>query len=120
MAYAKGDVVLVPFPITDLSAARVRPALIVSSEDYNVHSSDLIVAMVTSQPQTGPTDCRLQDWQEAGLIYPSWVRAKLATLEQRLIQFSPGRVSTRDVIAVEMRLRRALGLQHPLDQPSSR
>ncbi len=110
MAYAKGDVVLVPFPFTNLSAAHVRPAVVVSSEDYNARSSDLIVAMVTSQPQTGPTDYGLQDWQEAGLIYPSWVRAKLATLEQRLVQFSPGRVSTRDAIAVEMRLRWALAL----------
>ncbi len=119
MAYARGDVVLVPFPFTDLSASRVRPAVVVSSEDYNVQSSDLIVAMVTSRPQTGPSDYRLQDWQEAGLMYPSWVRAKLATLEQRLIQFSPGRVSDRDVIAVEMRLAWALGLPHPLDRDSA-
>jgi mRNA interferase MazF len=111
MAYAKGDVVLVPFPFTDLSATRVRPAVVVSSEEYGEDTSDLIVAMVTSQPQTGATDCRLQDWQEAGLIYPSWVRSKLATLEQSLIQFSPGRLSHRDVGAVEQRLELALGLR---------
>lgn len=110
MMYAKGDVVLVPFPFTDLSATRVRPAVVVSSEEYREDTSDLIVAMVTSQPQTGTTDCRLQDWQEAGLIYPSWVRSKLATLEQSLIQFSPGRLSHRDVGAVERRLELALGL----------
>jgi mRNA interferase MazF len=113
MAYAKGDVVLVPFPFTDLSATRVRPAVVVSSEEYGADSSDLIVAMVTSQPQTGATDCRLQDWQEAGLIYPSWVRSKLATLEHSLIQFSPGRLSHRDVGAVERRLELALGLGKP-------
>jgi mRNA interferase MazF len=111
MAYAKGDLVLVPFSFTDLSATRVRPAVVVSSEEYSTHSSDLVVAMVTSQPQTGPTDCRLQDWQEAGLIYPSWVRSKLATLDQSLIQFSPGRLSHRDVGAVEERLAVALGLR---------
>jgi len=111
MAYAKGDVVLVPFPFTDLSASRVRPAVVVSSEEYGAHSNDLIVAMVTSQPQTGPTDCSLQDWEEAGLLHQSWVRAKLATLEQGLIQFSPGRLSHRDVGAVEQRLERALGLR---------
>ena len=110
MAYVKGDVVLVPFPFTDLSASRVRPAVVVSSDEYSVHSSDLIVAMVTSQPQAGPTDCGLEDWQEAGLVHPSWVRAKLATLEQRLVQFSPGRLSRRDVRTVEQRLELALGL----------
>jgi mRNA interferase MazF len=110
MAYVKGDVVLVPFLFTDLSASRVRPAVVVNSEEYGAYSSDVIVAMVTSQPQTGPTDWRLQDWQEAGLVYQSWVRAKLATLERTLIQFSPGRLSHRDVEAVERRLEMALGI----------
>ena len=110
MAYVRGDVVLVPFPFTDLSASRVRPGVVVSSVEYSVHSSDLIVAMVTGQPQLGPTDCGLQDWQEAGLVHPSWVRAKLATLAQSLVQFSPGRLSRRDVGAVEQRLELALGL----------
>ena len=113
MAYARGDVVLVPFPFTDLSTTRVRPAVVVSSDEYNEQGSDLIVAMLTSQPQTGPTDCSLRDWQEAGLLHPSWVRAKLATLEQGLIQFSPGHLSAGDVAAVDVRLSRALGLRQP-------
>ncbi len=113
MAYARGDVVLVPFPFTDLSAARVRPAVVVSSEEYNAQTDELIVAMVTSKPQSGPADVRLQDWREAGLIYPSWVRTKLATLERRLIQFSPGRISDRDAYALETKLTWALGLSHP-------
>ncbi|MDZ4277629.1 MAG: type II toxin-antitoxin system PemK/MazF family toxin [Dehalococcoidia bacterium] len=110
MAYAKGEVVLVPFPFTDLAATRVRPAVVVSSDPYNRTGDDLIVAMVTSQPHAGPTDCALRNWREAGLLYPSWVRAKLATLEQRLVQFSPGRLSARDTRTVDTRLRRALGL----------
>lgn len=110
MAYVKGDVVLVPFPFTDLSATRVRPAVVVSSEQYSAHTSDIIVAMVTSQPQTGFADCALRDWQQAGLIYPSWVRAKVATLAQGLIRFSPGCLSGRDVKSVEGTVRMALGL----------
>ena len=69
MAYARGDVVLVPFPFTDLSATRVRPAIVVSSHDYHAGGTDLIVAMVTSRPQDRPTDCALENWREAGLIY---------------------------------------------------
>ncbi len=107
MAYGRGDIVLVPFPFTDLSAARVRPAVVVSAP---VVADDLIVAMVTGQAQTGPTDYALRDWTAAGLARPSWVRAKLATLHERLVQFSPGRLSRRDMSAVERRLKRALGL----------
>jgi mRNA interferase MazF len=107
MAYRRGDIVLVPFPYTDLSAARVRPAVVVSSAAI---AEDLIVAMVTGRAQTGRTDYALKDWTDAGLARPSWVRAKLATLHERLIQFSPGRLSSRDMSAVDKRLRLALKL----------
>ncbi|MCS7265851.1 MAG: hypothetical protein NZ805_13580 [Armatimonadetes bacterium] len=36
MAFQRGDVVLVPFPFTDLSAQRVRPAVIVSTSEKEV------------------------------------------------------------------------------------
>jgi hypothetical protein len=66
--------------------------------------------MITSQAYSGTTDYRLAGWQEAGLIYPSWVRMKLATLSHHLIQFSPGRISESDAAEVEHRLRLVFGL----------
>ncbi|HLF76529.1 MAG TPA: type II toxin-antitoxin system PemK/MazF family toxin [Dehalococcoidia bacterium] len=110
MAYLVGDVVLVPFPFTDLSEIRVRPAVVVSSEQFNQTSSDVTVAMITSQPRLGPTDWGLRDWVDAGLRVPSWVRSRLITLDQALIRFSPGSLTPRDVDAVKQRLRLALGL----------
>jgi len=109
MAYARGDVILVPFPFTDLSTTHVRPAVVVSSRAYNA-GADVIVAMITGQPHARATDCSLRDWKQAGLIQPSWMRAKVATLTQSLVQFSPGRLSPRDLRAVDKRLRLALGL----------
>ncbi len=32
MAFQRGDVVLIPFPYTDLSASKTRPAVVVSSD----------------------------------------------------------------------------------------
>ncbi len=110
MAYEIGDVILVPFPFTDLSGTRVRPAVVVSAPSYNTAFPDIIVAMVTSQPQSAATDYELRDWRQAGLLLPSWFRAKLATLQQDIVQLSPGRLSARDARAVAVRLRRALGL----------
>lgn len=37
MAFAFGDVILVPFPFTDQSAVKKRPAVIVSSSGYNAN-----------------------------------------------------------------------------------
>jgi mRNA-degrading endonuclease toxin of MazEF toxin-antitoxin module len=107
---SRGDGVLVPFPFTDLTAAHVCPAVVVGADDYNAHTGDIIVAMITSQPQTLPTDYELQDWSAAGLHFPSWVRAKMASLEQSLIQHTVGQLSDRDMTEVDARLRLALGL----------
>jgi mRNA-degrading endonuclease toxin of MazEF toxin-antitoxin module len=46
-AYPPGSVVLVPFPFTDLSGRKRRPALVVSPEGF--HDEDLILCAITSQ-----------------------------------------------------------------------
>jgi hypothetical protein len=73
MAYQPGNVVLVPFPFTDLSTAKVRPAVVVSSLGYQATEPDLILGAITSQVAiaTGPYDYVLADWQAAGLRFPS-------------------------------------------------
>lgn len=110
MAYRKGDVVLVPFPFTDLTAVKTRPAVVVSIEDYERIVGDLTVAMITSMPQTTPYDYKLVDWKGANLLFPSWVRAKLVTLDPKLVRYRPGRLSNRDLQGVERCLQMALGL----------
>ena len=110
MAFTIGDVVLVPFPFTNLSETQVRPAVVISSDSFNLATGDVTVAMITSQPRLGPTDWGLRDWAEAGLRLPSWFRARFVTLDQRLIRFSPGRLARRDLDAVQGRIRLALEL----------
>jgi mRNA interferase MazF len=110
MAFQRGDVVLIPFPFTDLSAKRVRPAIVVSVPEYEQNTGDIIVAQVTSRQHSLPTDYALQDWQFAGLLRPSVVRVKLATINAALVQFRTGRLSDRDSEEVDKRLRLALGL----------
>lgn len=39
-----GDVVLVPFPFTDQSTTKNRPAVVVSSSAYNANRPDIVVA----------------------------------------------------------------------------
>jgi mRNA interferase MazF len=47
--YRRGDVVLVPFPFTDLSSAKQQPALVVSADAFNLTREDVLVAAITSQ-----------------------------------------------------------------------
>jgi mRNA interferase MazF len=47
--YKRGDVVLVPFPFTDLTSSKRRPALVISPDSFNAQQQDLVVAAITSQ-----------------------------------------------------------------------
>ena len=108
--YQKGDVVLPPFPFTDLSATKTRPAVVVSVEVFHQDTGDFTVAMITSVPHTTPYDDELKEWQVAHLLRPSWVRAKLTTLDPTLVRYRTGQLSTADLAEVEKRIRLALGL----------
>ena len=110
MACQKGDIVLVPFPFTDLSASKTRPAVVVSVEAFEIATGSVTVAMVTSQSCDTPFDCPLDDWRQANLRLPSWVRPKLATLHPSLVRYCPGRLSSGDLARVDQRLRLALGM----------
>ena len=42
------DLLIVPFPFSDQSGRKVRPVIVVSNDDFNNHSEDVIVVGVTS------------------------------------------------------------------------
>ena len=110
--YQHGDVVLIPFPFTDLSAAKTRPAVVVSSKLYHETRSELLLAYVSSQVSKAqtPLDHMLADWSDAGLPKPSFVRPKLAAIEPSLVVYHVGHLSDNDLTAVEDCLRQAMDL----------
>ena len=46
--YQRGDIISVPFPFTDLSETKLRPALIISNDIVN-RTGDVIIVMITSK-----------------------------------------------------------------------
>lgn len=105
-AYSFGDIVLVPFPFTDQSAAKRRPAVVVSSAAYHRGRRDLIIMAVTSQarPTTTLGEVKVVDWKAAGLIKPSVVKAVVTTIDVALVIRRLGRLKTED----QEKLRRAI------------
>lgn len=49
MPIEPGDVLLVPFPFTDQTAVKQRPAVVLSSRAYNLAHPDIILAPVTGR-----------------------------------------------------------------------
>ena len=68
--FSFGDVVLVPFPFTDQSGTKKRPAVVVSSQGYNANRRDIVIMAITSQVRTslGFGESMVADWQGAGLV----------------------------------------------------
>ena len=102
-AYSFGDVILVPFPFTDLQQSKQRPAVIVSSAQYHVERPDLVIMAVTSQVHSPSAfgEMPVRDWQAAGLLKPSVIKPVLATLEQRLVRKSLGQLTEADRSALK-------------------
>ena len=46
--YKQGEIILIPIPFTDLSSNKKRPVLILSNDNYNKMTDDIIVAAITS------------------------------------------------------------------------
>lgn len=109
----KGDIVLTPFPFTDLSGAKVRPALVVSSVPLG---DDVLVAFISSQ-RTRPqkTDVMVGEkdaaFNETGLKRNSIIKlAKLATLEKKVVLGKLGNLDKKMLGAIDDKLRILFGI----------
>ena len=112
----RGDIVLVPFPFTDLAAEKLRPAVITSVDPQE---TDVIIAFVSSVVSPGElsqTDYLLDrdspDLAKTSLKKTSTFRMrKLLTIGRSKIIRRLGRVSPAIQKDLDIRLRRAVGLQ---------
>ena len=104
---AKGDIVLVTFPFTDLSGNKLRPSVILTESVL-----DLTVCFITSQVHwQEPTDVILTPTLMNGLKKPSLIRvSKIATLDKSLVQGILGRLSDDELSDLNIKLKLLLGL----------
>lgn len=110
--YKRGDVVLVPFPFSDQTSVKQRPSLVISVDAFQARGPDLLIMAVTSQVG-GPLklgEFIIRDWQAAGLLKPSAVKAAIATVEARLIRRRLGHLSAYDLEQLKKMLQDLLGV----------
>ena len=87
--FVKGDVVIVPFPFSDLSSTKKRPALIVAT----LAGDDVILCQITSQSVTDnyALPLRASDFSTGGLHHVSNIRPnRLFTADSNIILYRTG------------------------------
>jgi mRNA interferase MazF len=110
---AIGDVVLIPFPYSDLSQAKRRPALVIAE----VGMGDFVLCQITSKSYADRLTIPLSDsdFAEGGLKRESFVRiGKLFTANFSIISGVAGRlnrVKMSDVLDVLVEILRAGDLE---------
>jgi mRNA interferase MazF len=111
MNYNFAEVVLVPFPFTDQSGLKRRPAVIVSSDAYNLSKPDLVLMGVTSQIRKPLNfgEIEITQWQKAGLLKPSVIKSVITTVENNLIFRRLGKLEDTDTVALQNILKIILG-----------
>ena len=97
----KGDIVLIPFPFTDLSGSKNRPALVLHEDRL-----DVTVAFISSETkwQTA-NDLLLSPTPKNGLKKVSIVRTgKIATLDKELVLGILGKLTYEETAELDQKL----------------
>lgn len=82
-SYSRNEVVLIRYPFSDLSNAKVRPAVVVNS---NHPSKDLILVALTSRTHSLLSgEFVLKEWSLAGLNVETSVKRAIFTIHERLV-----------------------------------
>jgi mRNA interferase MazF len=91
-AFVAGDIVIAPFPFSNLSTAKKRPALVVAT----LTGADVILCQITSQAVADSYAVPLtdHDFTSGGLRQPSHIRPnRLFTAEGSIILYRAGTIS---------------------------
>jgi len=80
------DIVLIPFPYSDLTGSKQRPALIVSNEKIN-KTSDRICCLITSNQPEEAIEIKKEHFREGKLPFQSWIKPyRLFTINEKIIK----------------------------------
>ncbi len=99
-----GEVVVLPFPQTNLQSGKRRPALVVAA----LPGDDLILCQITSRNRSDAFSIPLaiDDFEKGRLVMDSFVRAqRLFTVESSVILYAAGKVKITKLNEVRSKIR---------------
>lgn len=104
----QGSIVLVDFSYSNLKETKFRPALVISSSEYNESSIDVVVLRVTSRGRDRKWESEIlkDDLAEGTLdIEPSYVKVdSLYTVEKKIIRKIVARLKEEKIKEIRKQL----------------
>ena len=103
----KGDIILIPFPFTDLTSSKLRPAIILISTDY-----DVTVSFITTQLKwINSTDIQIKPSNKNGIKKESIIKlSKIATIDKALALGKIGELDQLTLLDLNIKLKILLQL----------
>ncbi len=101
------EIVLLPFPFSNLEGSRVRPALVVSNDDLNGKSEDCIMVPMTTVIKDEPYSVILgqEDLSSGKLLKSSRIRTdKIFSVKKDLIKMKIGIVNENILEKVKLEI----------------
>lgn len=101
--FLKGDVVVLPFPFSDLSQSKRRPALVIA----NLEGDDIILCQITSEARFDSYSIPLSntDFKMGKLITTSFIRPnRFFTADKSIILYKIGSLKDSKIKEVEKML----------------
>ena len=84
--YEQKEIVLMPFPYTDLTSHKVRPALIISNSNLN-KTEDRICCLITSVPIKDGIEIKNNFIKDGKLPLKSWIKPqRIFTIDEKIIK----------------------------------
>ncbi|MBI2576653.1 type II toxin-antitoxin system PemK/MazF family toxin [Candidatus Woesearchaeota archaeon] len=107
--FVNGDVVVLPFPFSDLSGSKKRPALIIAA----LAGDDVVLCQITSEARTDEYSVVLidPDFKAGRLQVESRIRPnRIFTADKSIISYKIGSLKETKMKDVEQKLKLIFGL----------
>lgn len=111
----KGDIILTPFPFTDLSQSKVRPAIVLAA---GVYDRDVIICFISSviNKTMNETDILILDndttFSKSGLKVSSMIKTnKIATVDKGIILGKLGELDSELLNKLDFNLKKIFDLR---------
>ena len=101
--FVKGDVVVLPFPYTDLSSTKKRPAIVIAT----LKGENIILAQITTAEREDKDLIPLnkKDFQSGFLKHDSFVMPSIIfTAETSTVNYKAGKVKSEKIKEIENKL----------------